>query len=109
MTHLTTGSDITRTMVRNGYVVNPDNVTISIDGNTTSVLIGQNMQFMCGGKKTGQVTIRGIKDTPTEGYLFKSNTTGWFDTSGMEKGCIMRLMVIAGNCLRFPSLKWICV
>ena len=67
MTHLTTGSDVTRTMVRNGYVVNPDNVTISIDGNTTSVLIGQNVQFMCGGKKTGQVTIRGIKDTPTEG------------------------------------------
>jgi len=86
MTHLTTGSDITRTMVRNGYVVNPNNVTISIDGNTTSVLIGQNVQFMCGGKKTGQVTIRGIKDTPTEGYLFKSNTTGWFDTSGMEEG-----------------------
>ena len=29
MTHLTTGSDATRTMVRNGYVVNPDNVTIA--------------------------------------------------------------------------------
>ena len=86
MTHLTTGSDVTRTMVRNGYVVNPDNVTISMDGNTTVVLMGQNVQFMCGGKKTGQVTIRGIKDTPTEGYLFKSNTTGWFDTSGMEGG-----------------------
>ena len=86
MTHLTTGSDVTRTMVRNGYVVNPDNVTISMDGNTTIVLIGQNVQFMCGGDKTGQVTIRGIKDTPTEDYLFKSNTTGWFDTSGMEEG-----------------------
>ena len=80
------GSDITQTTVRNGYIVNPDNTTISMDGNITVVLIGQNVQFMCGGKKTGQVTIRGIKDTPTEGYLFKSNTTGWFDTSGMEEG-----------------------
>jgi len=30
MTHLTTGSDVTRTMVRNGYVVNPDNITMLI-------------------------------------------------------------------------------
>ncbi|MCW7075485.1 MAG: hypothetical protein OCU24_06535 [Candidatus Methanospirare jalkutatii] len=80
------GSDITQTTVRNGYIVNPDNITISMDGNITVVLIGQNVQFMCGGKETGQVTIRGIKDTPTEGYLFKSDTTGWFDTSGMEEG-----------------------
>ena len=80
------GSDITQTTVRNGYIVNPDNTTISMNRNITVVLIGQNVQFMCGGKETGQVTIRGIKDTPTEGHLFKSNTTGWFDTSGMEEG-----------------------
>jgi len=85
MTQLTTGSDATRTMVRNGYVVNPDNVTISIDGNTTSVLIGQNVQFMCGGNKTGTVTIIGIAPEEIEGLTFTSNSTGWFDTGVMTK------------------------
>ena len=85
MTQLTTGSDVTRTMVRNGYVVNPDNVTISIDGNTTSVLIGQNVQFMCGGNRTGTVTIIGIAPEEIEGLTFTSNSTGWFDTGVMTK------------------------
>ena len=83
MTHLATGSDITRTMVRNGYVVNPDNVTISIDGNTTSVLIGQNVQFMCGGNKSGKVTVTGVAGTPAEGHVVISDSTGWLDTSWM--------------------------
>jgi len=86
MTHLTTGSDVTRTMVRNGYVVNPDNVTISIDGNTTSVLIGQNVQFMCGGNKTGTVTVTGEEGTPAEGHVVTSDSTGWLDTSWMVEG-----------------------
>ena len=85
MTHLATGSDVTRTMVRNGYVVNPDNTTISMDGNTTVVLIGQNVQFMCGGNRTGTVTIIGIAPEEIEGLTFTSNSTGWFDTGVMTK------------------------
>ncbi len=84
MTHLTTGSDVTQPTIRKGYIVNPDNVTISMDGNTTSVLIGQNVQFMCSGNRTGAVTITGIAGTPTEGYLFFSST-GWFDTGVMTE------------------------
>ena len=83
---LTSGKDVTQTTIRNGYIVNPDNVTISIDGNATSVLIGQNVQFMCDGNKTGTVAVRGVEGTPTEGYLFVSSTTGWLDTSGMVEG-----------------------
>ena len=86
MTHLTTGSDVTRTTVRNSYVVNPDNVTISIDGNTSSVLIGQNVQFMYGGNKTGTVTVTGVEGTPAEGYVVTSDSTGWLDTSAMVEG-----------------------
>lgn len=37
---LTSGKDVTQTTIRNGYVVNPDNITISMDGNTTPMLIG---------------------------------------------------------------------
>jgi len=85
MTHLATGSDVTRTMVRNDYVVNPDNITISMDGNITEVLIGQNVQFMCGGNRTGTVTIIGIAPEEIEGLTFTSNSTGWFDTGVMTK------------------------
>jgi len=86
MTHLTTGSDVTRTTARNGYVVNPDNITISMDGNITGVLIGQNVQFMCGGNKSGKVTVTGVAGTPTEGYVVISDSTGWLDTSWMVVG-----------------------
>ena len=51
-------SDITQTTVKNGYIVNPDNITISMNGNTTVVLIGQNVQFMCGGKRTSDNSFR---------------------------------------------------
>ena len=86
MTQLTTGSDVTRTTVRNGYVVNPDNITISMDGNITEVLIGQNVQFMCGGNKSGKVTVTGVAGTPTEGHVVTSDSTGWLDTSWMVEG-----------------------
>ena len=47
MTQLTTGSDVTRTTVRNGYVVNPDNVTISFYNESETICpIGkQNLQL----------------------------------------------------------------
>jgi len=86
ITHLTTGSDVTQTTVRNSYVVNPDNVTISIDENTTAILIGQNVQFMLGGNKTGTVTVTGVEGTPAEGYVVTSDSTGWLDTITMVEG-----------------------
>ncbi len=86
LSHSTSGSDVTQTTVRNGYIVNPDNVTISMDGNTTFVLIGQNVQFMCGGNKTGSVTAIGVEGTPAKGHVVTSNSTGWLNTSGMIEG-----------------------
>jgi len=79
MLPLTSGSDVTQTTVRNGYIVNPDNVTISMDGNTTSVLMHQNVQFLCDGNKTGPVIVFGVEGTPTEGQVFTSTDTGWVD------------------------------
>ncbi|MDI6811813.1 MAG: hypothetical protein QMD80_09180, partial [archaeon] len=86
LTHSTSGSDITQTTIRNGYIVNPDNVTISINENTTAILIGQNVQFMCEGSKTGTVTATGVKGTPAEGYVVTSDSTGWLDTSMIVEG-----------------------
>ena len=63
------GSDITQTTVRNGYIVNPDNTTISMDGNITVVLIGQNVRFMCGGKRDRTSDNKGNKRY-TNGRLF---------------------------------------
>ena len=85
ITHSTTGKDVTETTIRNGYIVNPDNVTISMDGSTTPVLIGQNVQFMCEGNKSGPVTVSGVTGTPTGGYVFFTSNTGWLDTCVMTK------------------------
>ena len=86
MLPLTSGSDVTQTTILNGYIVNPDNITISMGGNTTSVIIGQEVQFLCDGNKTGPVIVFGVEGTLAEGHVFMSDGTGWMDTSDMEEG-----------------------
>ena len=80
----TSGSDVTQTTILNGYIVNPDNITISMDGNTTSVIVGQEVQFLCEGNKTGPVVV--VDATEQVEHIFTSDSNGRLDTSEMMEG-----------------------
>jgi hypothetical protein len=50
------------------------------------VLVGQKVQFLCDGNRTGSVAAIGVEGTQAEGHVVTSDSTGWLDTSVMVEG-----------------------
>ncbi|RZN37481.1 MAG: hypothetical protein EFT35_06150 [Methanophagales archaeon ANME-1-THS] len=68
------------------FTVNYDNITIRLDGNKSSVIVGQVIQFYnATGNASGKVTLTGIS-TGITGEIRYSDASGRIDTSGMKTG-----------------------
>jgi len=68
------------------FIVNYDNITIRLDGEKSSVIVGQEIQFYnATGNASGKVTLTGIS-TGITGEIRYSDPYGRIETSGMKTG-----------------------
>ena len=69
------------------FIVNYDNVTIWLDGEASSVVVGQDIVFKDkNGNLVGTVTLTGVEGTDTEGEVVYSDDTGRLETEGLVTG-----------------------
>jgi len=68
------------------FIVNYDNLTVWLDGNSSSAIMGQEIQFFnATGGPSGKVTLSGISDN-NAGEIKFSDLSGRIDLSGIKTG-----------------------